>query len=630
MRVIGTAGHVDHGKSTLIAALTGVHPDRLKEEQEREMTIDLGFGWLTLPDGTQVGIVDVPGHRDFIENMLAGVGGIDAALLVIAADEGVMPQTREHLAILDLLAIPTGIIVLTKIDLAPDLSWLDLLENEVRRQLVGTILQDAPCLRVSARSREGMDQLVSALAEVLKEKPDRLDLGRPRLPIDRVFSMPGFGTVVTGTLLDGSLSVGDEIEILPTGLTGRIRGIQTHKSKVETVMPGSRTAVNVTGIDSRQILRGYVLAHKNQYQPSTRMDARVRLLESCSGPLKHGSAIKCFVGTCESMSLIRLLDSEILLPGQEGWIQLELRQPAVALRGDRFILRRPSPAETIGGGMIVDHQPSKRHKRFDTKLLDSLTALVQGSPAGILLEAARSLHAAKVSEIIDRSRLAPETARNVLPGLIASGSLMVLDQNADEGTEGALIMPKTEWQELSNRARQVVQAYHQAHPLRRGVPREELKNRLNVEGRLFNPLLISLISDGSLAESDGSISLVDRSIQLDANQKNKVELLLQKFSDHPFNPPGIKECIAEVGEELFYALIGRGDLIRISPEVVLRRIDYDSMVSKVRSDILERGRITLAEVRDLFHTSRKYAQALLEHLDAQGLTIREGDYRKLK
>ncbi len=630
MRVIGTAGHVDHGKSTLIAALTGVHPDRLKEEQEREMTIDLGFGWLTLPDGTQVGIVDVPGHRDFVENMLAGIGGIDAALLVIAADEGVMPQTREHMAILDLLGIPTGIVVLTKIDLAPDPSWLDLLENEVRKQLVGTVLQDAPCLRVSARSREGLDQLVSALAQVLKEKPDRLDLGRPRLPIDRVFSMPGFGTVVTGTLLDGSLSVGDEFEILPTRLTGRIRGIQTHKSKVETVMPGSRTAVNVTGIDSRQILRGYVLAHKNQYQPSTRLDARVRLLESCPGPLKHGAEIKFFIGTCESMASIRLLGSEILLPGQEGWIQLELRQPVVALRGDRFILRRPSPAETMGGGMIVDHQPSKRHKRFDTKILGSLTALGQGSPAGILLEAARSLHAAKMSEIIDHSRLVPETARNVLPGLIASGSLMVLDQNADEGTEGALIMPKTEWQELSNRARQVVQAYHLDHPLRRGVPREELKNRLNVAGHLFNPLLKSLISDGSLAESGGSISLVDRSIQLDADQKNKVELLLQIFSDHPFNPPGIKECIAEVGEELFYALIGRGDLIRISPEVVLRRIDYDSMISKVRSDILERGRISLAEVRDLFHTSRKYAQAFLEHLDAQGLTIREGDYRKLK
>jgi selenocysteine-specific elongation factor len=630
MRVIGTAGHVDHGKSTLIAALTGVHPDRLKEEQEREMTIDLGFGWLTLPDGEQVGIVDVPGHRDFIENMLAGVGGIDAVLLVIAADEGIMPQTREHLAILDLLAIPTGIIVFTKVDLTPDPSWLALLENDVRSLVLGTALQDAPCVRVSARSREGLDELVSVLSQILKDRPGRLDLGRPRLPIDRVFSMPGFGTVVTGTLLDGSLNTGDEIELLPTGLSGRVRGIQTHKNKVDKVIPGSRTAVNITGADTSQIQRGNVLTCKNQYEPSSRLDARVRLLKESSKPLKHATDIKFFVGTSESLASVRLLDAEMLLPGQEGFIQLNLRQSVVAVRGDKFILRRPSPAETIGGGVIVDHQPSKRHKRFDTKLLGSLTALVQGSPADILMEAVRSLQTATVREIIDRSRLAPEIAQEQLPELVASGALVAFGQNLRELTDGDLIMSKTEWQSLASRTGELIQAYHQDHPLRRGVPREELKNRLNMDARRFNPLLVSLISAGLLAESDGHISISDRSIQFNADQKTKVELLFQKFSEHPFNPPGAKECIAEVGEELFHALIGRGDLIRVSAEIVLRRIDYDSMVAKVKSDILERGRITLAEVRDEFLTSRKYAQALLEHLDAQGLTVRDGDYRKMK
>src|SRR6266498_4734285 len=279
MRVIGTAGHVDHGKSTLIAALTGTHPDRLKEEQAREMTIELGFGWMTLPNGEEVGIVDVPGHRDFIENMLSGIGGIDAALLVIAADEGIMPQTREHLAILDILQIPAGMIVLTKIDLAPDEAWLDLVEADIRAAVKDSIMEDAPILRVSAKTKSGLDSLVSNLQSILEAKPARLDLNRPRLPIDRVFSMSGFGTVVTGTLSDGHLTVGDEVEILPSSQHGRIRGLQTHKKKEETAIPGSRTAVNISGIETESIQRGEVVVHPNQYQSTRRIDARLRVLK---------------------------------------------------------------------------------------------------------------------------------------------------------------------------------------------------------------------------------------------------------------------------------------------------------------------------------------------------------------
>jgi selenocysteine-specific elongation factor len=264
MRVLGTAGHVDHGKSTLIAALTGVHPDRLNEEQAREMTIDLGFGWLTLPNGEEAGIVDVPGHRDFIENMLSGIGGIDAALLVIAADEGVMPQTREHLAILDLLQIPAGLIVLTKTDLAADPGWLELVETDIRAVVRDTVLQDAPIVRVSARTKTGLDTLLATLQSLLQAKPHRPDLSRPRLPVDRVFSMSGFGTVVTGTLSDGRFSLGDEVEVLPSGTRGRIRGLQTHKRKEESAVPGSRTAVNISGLEAESIRRGDVIAHPGQ------------------------------------------------------------------------------------------------------------------------------------------------------------------------------------------------------------------------------------------------------------------------------------------------------------------------------------------------------------------------------
>ena len=355
MRVIGTAGHVDHGKSTLIAALTGIHPDRLKEEQAREMTIELGFGWLTLPDGEEIGIVDVPGHRDFIENMLAGVGAIDAALLVVAVDEGVMPQTREHLAILDLLQIPAGLIVLTKTDLINDKDWLEALESDVRAAVKDTIFKDAPILRVSARTGIGLNQLKTTLAEILHRRPARPDLGRPRLPIDRVFSMSGFGTVITGTLNDGHLTVGDDIQILPSGLTGRVRGLQTHKKKEDRALPGTRTAVNISGISTDQIRRGEVLIHPDLYQVTRRLDARFHLLADASSAIQHNTEVKVFLGTAETVAALRLLGKEELQPGQEGWIQLELRDPIVAVRGDRYILRRPSPSETSEVGMSSIH-----------------------------------------------------------------------------------------------------------------------------------------------------------------------------------------------------------------------------------------------------------------------------------
>ncbi|MEO5887912.1 MAG: selenocysteine-specific translation elongation factor, partial [Anaerolineales bacterium] len=383
MRVIGTSGHIDHGKSTLVAALTGIHPDRLKEEQLRAMTIELGFGWMLLPNGEELGVVDVPGHRDFIENMLSGIGGIDAALLVIAADEGVMPQTREHLAILDILQIPAGLIVLTKTDLAPDSAWLDLVETDIRLAVAGTVMQDAPILRVSAKTRTGLDALISHLQSILEQKSARSDLNRPRLPVDRVFSMSGFGTVATGTLSDGHLSVGDEVEVLPAGLKGRIRGLQTHKKKEDTAVPGSRTAVNISGITTEEVRRGDVIAHPGQYQPTRRLDARFRLLEEASSSIKHGNEVKFFISASETIAILRLLGTEELNPGEEAWIQLELREPVVAVRGDRYILRRPSPGETLGGGMIVDHHPKGRHKRFDEEILKSLGSLAYGSPAEV-------------------------------------------------------------------------------------------------------------------------------------------------------------------------------------------------------------------------------------------------------
>ena len=630
MRVIGTAGHVDHGKSTLIAALTGTHPDRLKEEQEREMTIELGFGWLTLPDGEEIGIVDVPGHRDFIENMLAGIGGIDAALLVIAADEGVMPQTKEHLAILDLLQIPTGLIALTKTDLASDPEWLALVETDIRSAVADTVMENAPILRVSAKEKSGLDELLSTLTQTLQDKPSRLDLGRPRLPVDRVFSMSGFGTVATGTLNDGHLSVGDEVIVLPSGAKGRVRGLQTHKKKEETAVPGSRTAVNISGISVDDVMRGEVIAHPGQYQPTRRLDARLRLLKDISQPLKHNTEVKVFVGASETMAIARVLGVEVLNPGEEGWVQLELRDPVVAVRGDRYILRRPSPGETLGGGAIIDHQPKGRHRRFDEQVLKSLASLAAGSPADILMEAALALNAAPVKEVVSRSRLEAGPAVQALNENLGNRQLLQLEDGNLTITSDLFVIAAPHWNALRDKAVQMVNSYHQNFPLRHGIPREELKSRLKLTPRVFNSLVKKLAAENTLTDAGGTVSTPGHEIKFDSGQQAKVQELMRRFASNPYSTPSVKESQAEVGENVYNALVELGQLKQLTPDVVFRNEDYEEMVAKVRTFITKNGQMTVADARDLFGSSRKYMLALLEHLDATGVTMRNGDFRKLR
>jgi len=630
MLVIGTAGHVDHGKSTLIAALTGTHPDRLKEEQAREMTIDLGFGWLTLPNGDDVGIIDVPGHRDFIENMLSGIAGIDAAVLVIAADEGVMPQTREHLAILDLLQIPTGLIALTKTDLASDQAWLDLVETDIRAAVASTVMKDAPIVRVSARTKSGLDSLVAQLQTILEQKPSRPDLQRPRLPIDRVFTISGFGTVVTGTLSDGHFSIGDEVEILPSGQHGRIRGLQTHKKKEETALPGSRTAVNISGVEIESIRRGEVVTHPGQYQATRRIDARLHLLADSSASIKHNSEVKFFVGASESIATLRLLGTEELLPGEDGWIQLELRDPVVTVRGDRYILRRPSPGETLGGGTVVDHQPKGRHKRFDQDILRSLESISKGTPAEILMEAALAMNAASAAEIVRRSRLEVADAESALQELLHANFLITLEDGVPTVTSNQIVIALPHWNSLRNTTLSIVRSYHQNYPLRRGIPREELKSRVKLPAKIFNAAINRLIAEGALVDQAALLASAGHEVRFDGGQQARVQALKRKFEQTPFSPPGIKESQAEVGEEVLNALVEMGDFIIVSSDVIFRMEEYHLAVQQIRENLLAKGTITLAEVRDLFGTSRKYAQALLEHLDAIGITMRDGDYRKLR
>jgi selenocysteine-specific elongation factor len=660
MRVIGTAGHVDHGKSTLIEALTGVHPDRLKEEREREMTIDLGFAWMTLPAiGTgqpeEVGIVDVPGHRDFIENMLAGIGGIDAALFVVAADEGVMPQTREHLSILDILQIQGGVVALTKIDMVNDPDWLDLVEADLQEVLAHTVLADAAIIRLSARTGAGIPELKRQLSQLLSQRPARPDLNRPRLPVDRVFTIAGFGSVVTGTLVDGSLRVGDEIEILPQGLRSRVRGLQTHRQKEQVAVPGSRTAVNISGISLEQIQRGNVLTHPGDYRPTQRIDVHFRLLADASQALKHNTETKLFIGAAEVVARLRLLGAEELAPGEEGWLQLELHQPVVAIRGDRYLLRRPSPGETLGGGMVVDPHPKGRHKRFTADTLASLEALSAGSPSDILLQALLALGAASLKDVYSRSNLGSQVAAHALQELVTSGQIINLeDRPAGAGAYAAssesvpdtastmasafaledLVLSLGYWEQLARRILLEVESYHRSYPLRRGLPREELKSRLkeltHSSPRLFNAAIHRLELQGRLKESGPLVFLPEHAIRFTSEQQAKIDRLLARFAASHYSPPGFKECQAEVGEDVLAALVETGQLVAVAPDVLFRRVDFDHMVADVRSIIQQRGSITVAEARDHFNTSRRYVLAFLEYLDATGVTIRLGDDRRLK
>ena len=631
MHVIGTAGHVDHGKSSLVLALTGTNPDRLKEEREREMTIDLGFAWLTLPSGEEIGIVDVPGHRDFIENMLAGIGGIDAVLFVIAADEGIMPQTKEHLAIVDLLQVQGGVIALNKIDLVDDPDWLDLVEDEIHGALRNTVLENAPIVRVSARSNQGIAELLDRLDECLADRPQHPDLGRPRLPVDRSFSMPGFGTVVTGTLSDGSLHIGDDLEILPAGHHTRIRGLQTHKRKVETAVPGSRTAVNITGVNVEQVKRGDVLAYPNSYQPTRRIDVRFRLLADISQPLKHDTLVKFFIGASEIQSRVRLLGSDELLPGEEGWLQLELDEPTVAIRGDRYILRRPSPGETLGGGMVIDAQPKGRHKRFLAQEVNRLEVLARGTPEEILTQSMFALGIASAQEVIQRANLDRAVAEHTLQDMLTRGEIISLENGEISSlSPQGLITTRVYWEQLKQQMVHEVNEYHQHHPLRRGIPREELKSRLKLSTRLFPALLRRITQQGALEDTGTHVRRPGYAIQFNVQQQRTIDNLLARFKSSPFSPPTAKECISEVGEELYNALIETGLLVPIPPDVVFRKQDYDQMVAEIGDLLRQKNTITAAEVRDHFNTSRRYVLALLEYLDAQGITVREGDNRRLK
>ena len=632
MFVLATAGHVDHGKSTLVRALTGINPDRLREEQLREMSIDLGFAWMTLPDKTAVGIIDVPGHIDFIDNMLAGVGSVDLALFVIAADEGPMPQTLEHLAILQLLHVQYAVVALTKSDLV-DNDWIALISEDVRKLLAPTTLRDAPIVPVSARTNQGLSQLVAVISDTLSHAPPRTDKQKARLPIDRVFSVVGFGTVVTGTLLDGAWAIGDEAEILTQKgetLPVRIRGLQTHKQKLERAQPGSRVAVNVTGVNVDQITRGAVLARPNVLRPTTLLDVRLDMLTASTltrthanlQRIKHNAEVKFFSGAAQSLALVWLLDENELKPGQSGWAQLQLGTPVAVANGDRFIVRLPSPSLTIGGGMVVDAHPVHRYRRHaghvDGSVLTRLDALSKGTPVERLLSALSALKIGPREPLVAKAQLTADEFDSALAELVGANQLRhALD----------IFGLTADWQSLQQQASERLSAFHKAQPLQEGMPRDTLRSQLKLEPRVFSALLAL---EPALADNGDTVRLATHHVQFSPAEQKAIDGLLAQCAAQPWNTPSVKDCKAAVSDAVFDVLMRQQKLVQCGPDVVLLPKTYNAAYERVRALIQQDGQITAAQVRDAFGTTRKYALALLEHFDSLGVTKRVGDARVLK
>jgi selenocysteine-specific elongation factor len=606
--VVGTAGHIDHGKSTLVTALTGIDPDRLAEEKRRGMTIDLGFAHMVLPSGREIGIVDVPGHARFMRNMLAGAHGLDAVLLVVAADEGVMPQTREHLEIVDLLDVRRGIVVLSKADLV-DQAWLELVTMEVREAIAGTALAEADVIPVSALNGDGLPVLVDALDRLLDGAEPRLDLGRPRLPVDRVFTMSGFGTVVTGTLAEGTITAGDELEVVPRGRLARIRGLQRHNRNVQTAGPGTRVAVNITGVDKGEVARGDVLALPQTLQSARRIDAHVRVLASAPRALRHGAEVLLHTGTAEVGSRVIVLAGDAIEPGHGGWVQLYLERAIAAGANDRFVLRMPSPAITIAGGRFIDVAPRK-HPRHDSTVGESLDRRAAGD---VLQEELRKYSRGVSVAALLKATMAREADIDRL----------------EARRIGEWVFATEAWNRLADRAIAEVAAYHVAHPLRPGIAREELRNRLRLQTSSFPAALATLVAESRLEERQGAIATPDHHVAI--ADDGPAGRLLELLGHNPFAPPSLQEAVqqAGVGPEVVRALAQSGAIVRVSDDIAYTKDAYAKAVEMVKELIAATGSVTVAQLRDRMGASRRPVLALLEHLDGARVTRRVGDQRVL-
>ena len=629
---MGTAGHIDHGKTTLIKALTGINTDRLKEEQRRGITIELGFAYYDLPSGQHVGIVDVPGHEKFVKNMVAGATGIDIVAMVIAADEGVMLQTREHMEICMLLGIRHGFVVLTKTDLV-DEELLELVLEDVREFVQGTFLEDQPVVPVSAQTGEGMPGFIETLDRISRSVPERASTGLFRLPVDRVFTIKGFGTVITGTLISGQVEVGETVMLYPSGLTAKVRGIQVHNESVGRVQAGMRTAVNFQGLEKRSVNRGDVLSAPDALFPSYMLDISFQYLKSNKKPIKNRTRVRLHTGTSEILGNLILLEKDELPPGETTVAQLRLDTPVGLVKDDRYVVRSYSPVRTIGGGHVLNPVPGK-HKRFQPAVVDGLKKLMELPPEPLVAyHAAESgYRGAAYAQLKVMTNLPEKLLQQALQGLLSRKEILQIDK------EERLFIHQRAFEDLIRQVTDILSGYHQAHPLKPGMSKEELRSKLPpfLGAKLYNLILNQMLKTEDVVQEGKTIRLAAHRITLGTDQADVKQKILDAYADSGLTPPYFTELGKNLGfdsartKDVLMILVEEGKILKVKEDLYFHANALNGLKADTVAFLKKEGEMSTPQFKAIAGVSRKYLIPLIEFFDSQNITIRIGDIRKLR
>jgi selenocysteine-specific elongation factor len=629
--ILGTAGHIDHGKTALIKAVTGIDTDRLKEEKLRGITIELGFASIDLPSGQHLGIVDVPGHEKFVKNMVAGATGIDIVAMVIAADEGVMPQTREHMEICNLLQIKQGLVVLTKIDLV-DEEWLELVTEDVNEFTRGTFLEDKPVLPVSSVTGKGIPEFIKALDELSAMTPSRPVNNLFRLPIDRVFSMKGFGTVITGTLISGCVRTGDTVMIYPSGIISKVRGIQAHNQSVSIAEAGMRTAINFQGLEKASVQRGEVVSTPGALKPSYMLDVSLHFLESNKKPIKNRTLIRFHTGTSEILGYIVLLDKDELIPGETNVAQIRFDSPVAIVKDDKFVIRSYSPVRTIGGGQILNPLPQK-HKRFKKSIFEGLKALVSQPPEEITAYHVDNTgyKGVSFSDLKIMTNIPEKQLDNALQKLMSIKTITCVDR------ENKIYIHKNCYENLNKKISLLLENYHRTNPLKAGMPKEELKSKLPSAGlKLFNLMLDMMIKNKEVFSDGETVRLSSHTVSLGGDQAEVKEKILTTYLKSGLCPPYFKDLSktldidAKRAKDVLMLLVEEGLIIKTKEELYFHAEVVNNLKKRLVDFLLKHGEITTPQFKEITGTTRKYLIPLIEYFDSKNVTIRIGDIRRLR
>jgi selenocysteine-specific elongation factor len=633
--IIGTAGHIDHGKTTLIKALTGADTDRLQQEKERGISIELGFTSFELSNQNQVGIIDVPGHEKFIKNMLAGAAGVDLAILVVAADEGMMPQSKEHLAILDLLGVKHGVVALSKIDKV-DEEWRELVIEDTREKLAGSFLEEAEIIPISAVEKEGIEELKAELNRIIENISTKKIENNTYFPIDRVFTLKGFGTIVTGTLFRGVIEVEDELELYPQSKKIRVRSLQVHNDQVQKVYPGQRVGINISGIDKDELQRGDVLAKVNSLFKTKYFEANLKMLKDLSFVLKNGDQIRFHIGAKEIIGRVYIYDQKELFPGEEAYVQFSLEEEIAAFLGEKFVIRRYSPMDLIGGGrvIVVDPPPRKRNDSQITKMLQEIEAGDWEERIEIFINS-KKFESASMEYLLKKSSLEESELNNILKKLEDAGKVTCLKE-----TKNSLWIHIDKMAEVKEQILEFIASYHQNNHLEPGISKEELRSKIkfNFDNQEFNKIIKILVSENLIREKENALALFDFEIVFTEAERELKDKIIAEFKNNLYSPPGIEELknsldLESGKEEKFNSIINylilKQDIIRLNNEILIHSQAVEGAEKLLKEYLEENSEIELGEFRDLIDSSRKYALALLKKFEKDRLVKKNGDQRVL-